>query len=116
MANVQQTLVQREKWLTALEGDNWRQDWRQCRNDFYVEMRVPNGFTYAYCAIGLAAHLASISLSSETLVNMRAIIELTYGLTTDGFDKIICLNDDDEYTFKQIAAYVRNNPGTFWNE
>jgi hypothetical protein len=89
----------REKWLTALEQNKYK----QCRG------RYVNDFG-AYCALGVlmveAGQNPKANTPSSVPYSLDELAELA-GVSRELIDEIPIMNDDDKLSFPEIAEQIR---------
>lgn len=100
-----------EKWLTALESG----EWRQCRNTLANDKGE-------HCCLGVACVVNGIEIPEDhgeayTWLNTEFGLRSMMGefaevhfIDSERIRTLTDLNDWYEYTFPQIAAFIRANP------
>lgn len=97
-------------WVEALESGKYRQTQGQLREKV--------GGRYAYCCLGVLCKLAEQDggekfygeiYGCETKLPPKHIMEFMFDDGEDDADDLANLNDNEGYTFKQIAEYIRKN-------
>jgi hypothetical protein len=104
MSGVQPKLILREKWLEAMEHNQPVQCKRQY--GYYSEEKGP------VCALGLAARIAGLKAIDRPVTSY---LKEAYGFHDHVLGEIIMINDKGS-SFKEIAAWIRENPKNTWND
>lgn len=111
MSNVQPKLIAREKWLTAMESG----EYEQCYGSL---MRIeftpnPEDVKVSYCAIGVANKVLDGSWDFNDNVITGLLIK-KLGFKNTALNRIIEMNDEEEYSLSQIATEIRTHPSDFF--
>lgn len=115
-----------EEWLTELETTNKKQGKQ------YLKIEVDS--VYQYCCLGIACEMfdskslirrtkkssyfsihgfnSSLPLHIKEKLNFRTTLGETH---PSNLKDVYKLNDSGEYTFKQIAKIIRENPEDYFN-
>jgi hypothetical protein len=100
----------RERWLKTLEDEDYKQT---C--GCYREENSTGG--NEYCALGVAELLMRKELGGERImICIKEQLLAYYGLTENGFQKVVSLNDAVWWKFPAIAGYIRTHPKEFFHE
>jgi hypothetical protein len=106
----------RKKWIAALESGKYKQTRGQ--------LRCTSGKRQSYCCLGVLCDIVNPdgwvddSLRCETDENdlssaqLPPFINRRIGLSGDGESQLIQLNDEKKFTFKKIAAVLKDPK--FW--
>lgn len=85
------------KWVEALRGGNFR----QAREQLCIDSRT-------LCCIGVGAVVADPEFKPNR-DNYTREASIILGITDEQQEKLVSLNDEDGYSFEEIADYIEAN-------
>lgn len=117
------------KWLKALEGGRYRQTTGQLSSSVGTK-----NSKYSYCCLGVMCNITDAEVlehephdrPSRSLISQgklwwredgnppRAIRKM-FNLTSKGMNLCVEMNDDQNLSFKEIAAAIRQSPWKFFS-